>query len=85
MPDLRELGSWYTTAQAAAAAGISRQSTIAAARDGYIRAAYVGGAHDHGRGTWIYDPESVEAYRQRRIKRERRAGKLIAELDQGEE
>jgi hypothetical protein len=85
MPSIRELWGWYTTGQAAHHAGMSRQTVVDLAREGKVRAVYVGGEHDHGRGTWIYDPESIEAYRQHRIERERRAGKLIAELDQGEE
>lgn len=62
MPSMRELAGWYTTGQAAHRLGYSRQGVIDLAREGKVRAVYVGGEHEYGRGTWIYDPESVEAF-----------------------
>ncbi len=70
MPNLRDLASWMTTGQVASRLGLSRQSVVEAARDGYLRAAHVGSAHDDGKPIWIYDPESVEEYRQRRARRQ---------------
>lgn len=60
MPLLEELESWYTTAQAAHVAQMSRQAIIKAAKDGRVRAVQVGRFHRVGRGAWIFDPKSVE-------------------------
>lgn len=69
MPNLRELASWMTTGQAASRLSLSRQSVVEAAKDGYLRAAHVGSAYDDGKAVWVYDPDSVEDYRQRRARR----------------
>lgn len=61
-PTLRELESWYTTAQAAHAAGRSRQGVINLAKDGKIRAVQVGRSYELGKPTWIFDPESIKKF-----------------------
>ena len=68
MPTLRELESWYTTAQAAQAAERSRQGIINAALDGRVRAVQVGRAHGTGRSAWIFDPASIAEF----VKRDRK-------------
>ena len=62
MPSLRELESWMTTAQAAQAAGRSRQGVINLGKDGRVRAVQVGRAYDTGRSVWIFDPGSVKEF-----------------------
>jgi hypothetical protein len=62
MPSLGELEGWMTTAQAAQAAGRSRQGIINLAKNGRVRAVQVGQAYDTGRSVWIFDPESVKGF-----------------------
>lgn len=40
----------------------SRQGVINLATSGRVRAVLVGSAHDFGRPSWIFDPESVAEY-----------------------
>ena len=62
MPSLRELEGWMTTAQAAQAAGRSRQGIHNLAKAGRVRAVLVGRDYDIGRSGWIFDPESVKEF-----------------------
>ena len=62
MPGLRELESWYTTGQAAERLGWSRQGVINLARSKRLKAVQVGAVHDTGRGMWIFEPYSIEAF-----------------------
>jgi len=66
MPLLRELEGWFTTSQAAEAVGRSRQGVINLALDGRLRAVQVGAKHPTGRGAWIFDPASIEAFLRKR-------------------
>lgn len=58
MPNLRELEHWLSTGQVSTYLGYSRQGVINLARDKKIRAVKTGAG-------WIYDPESVEAFRRK--------------------
>lgn len=64
MPTLRELESWLSNGDVAKRLGVSRPTAIRAAEEGHIRAVRT-------RLGWLYDPESVEQYRQRRLRRGR--------------
>jgi excisionase family DNA binding protein len=58
MPSFRELERWMGTGQVAKRLGYSRQGTINLAEEGKIRAVKTGAG-------WIYDPDSVEAFKAR--------------------
>ncbi len=63
MVKLQELEKWWTPRQVQSYTGYSRQGILEFAKEGRIRAAFVGLAHrEHGRGIWVYDPESVEEF-----------------------
>ncbi len=58
MPSFRELERWMGTGQVAKRLGYSRQGTINLAEEGKIRAVKTGAG-------WIYDPDSVEMFKDR--------------------
>lgn len=63
MVRLKDLENWWTPRQVQSYTGYSRQGILEFAKEGKIRAAFVGLAHkEHGRGIWVYDPESVEEF-----------------------
>ena len=62
VPTLDELEGWYTTAQAAHAAGRSRQGVINLAKDRKVRAVQVGRSHPIGKPAWIFDPKSIKEF-----------------------
>lgn len=67
MVKVQELEKWWTPRQVQSYTGFSRQGILEFAKEGKIRAAFVGLAHkEHGRGMWIYDPVSVEEFVERR-------------------
>ena len=80
MPSLRELEGWMTTAQAAQAAGRSRQGVINLGKDGRVRAVQVGQAYDTGRSVWIFDPESVKEFAVKEQERGRGGHRALAVL-----
>ncbi|MFH1984824.1 MAG: helix-turn-helix domain-containing protein [Pseudomonadota bacterium] len=55
------LPRWLTLKAAAAYSAIGRQRLIDMARSGAIRG---GQDQDSGRGEWIFDRESIDAYRE---------------------
>jgi hypothetical protein len=58
MPTLKELERWMGTGQVAKILGYSRQGVINLAKDRKIRAVHTGAG-------WIYDPDSVEMFKDR--------------------
>ncbi len=63
MAKITELERWWTPSQVQGYTGYSRQGVLDFAREGRIRAAFVGKAHkEYGRGMYVYDPESVEEF-----------------------
>jgi hypothetical protein len=58
MPNLKELERWMGTGQVARELGYSRQGVINLAEDGKVRAVKTGVG-------WLYDPDSVEAFKAR--------------------
>lgn len=82
MARLTELEKWWTPGQVQSYTGYSRQGVLDFAREGVIRAAFVGKEHkEHGRGQWIYDPESVAAFVKKRGIKEQACARVEAVAD----